>query len=183
MHPSLIFHPGELLSQPELSAARLDGVLIEVGDGYMPTDLPEGAEARAASLAPLHPAGYALCGPTAAWVHGIGYAPPSCHHLQRVSERRPRVRPLPGVVYHDRLIDRAEFAFVGNSAITTRLRTLTDLVLGGGIDADAEQWMRRFAVAAPDLLPRVRAIIAGRERMPGKRAALARIEELGSTRT
>ncbi|MGO2682828.1 hypothetical protein [Microbacterium sp.] len=182
MHPSLIFHPGVLLSQSELSSARLDGVLIEVGDGYMPPDLPESAEARAASLTLIHPPGYALCGPTAAWVHGVGYAPPSCHHLQRVSERRPRVRTMPGVVFHDRLIGRAELAFVGRAAITTRLRTLTDLVLGGGVDAEAEQWMRRFATAASDLLPRVQAIIAARERMPGKRAALARIAELQAMR-
>ena len=80
MHPSLLYLPGAPLSLPELTAARIDGLLIEVGDGYMPPDIPEGPAARLASLAPILSPGYAASGPTAAWVHGVGDGPPRCHH-------------------------------------------------------------------------------------------------------
>lgn len=178
MHPSLFFRPGALLSQPELSAARIDGVLIEVGEGYMPPDLPEDAGARATSLTPIVPDGYALCGPTAAWVHGVRDAPPSCHHLQRISPRRPRISPARNVVVHERLIGADEFEFIAGMPVTTPLRTLTDLVLESRGGAETDRWMRSLAAAAPALVPQVHALLAARERMPGKRAALARLTDL-----
>lgn len=178
MHPSLFFHPGALLSQPELSSARIDGVLIEVGEGYMPPDLPEDAGARATSLTPLLASGYALCGPSAAWVHGVGDRPPGCHHVQRISRRRSRVRPQRNVILHERVIDAGDVELIGAVPVTTRLRTLTDLVVSASGDEETALWMRALAAAAPGLVPQVRATIAERERMPGKRAALARLAEL-----
>lgn len=178
MHPSLFYRPGALLSQSELSSARIDGILVEIGEGYMPADVPEDPAARATSLRPLLPSGHALCGPTAAWVYGVGDAPPSRHHVQRVSARRPRVQPVRTVVLHERIIDESETHLIGITPVTTRLRTLTDLVMAAGNDAETAVWMTRFADGAPSLLPQVRSIIAGRERLPGKRAALARIDEL-----
>ncbi|KDA05876.1 hypothetical protein DC31_14450 [Microbacterium sp. CH12i] len=53
MHKSLFYLPGGLLSQPELNSARLDGLLFELGAGYMPADIPEGVDARAAALIPI----------------------------------------------------------------------------------------------------------------------------------
>ena len=178
MHPSLFYRPGALLSQPELSAARIDGLLVEVGEGYMPADLPEDAAARATSLSPILVPGFAVCGPSAAWVQGAGDAPPSRHHLQRVSERRPRVTSADHVVIHERRIDSAEVMLIDGIAVTTPVRTLTDLVLGAGRDPETDRWMRCLASAVPELLPVVRRLIAARTRMPGKRAALKRIDDL-----
>lgn len=178
MHPSLFFRPGALLSQPELSAARLDGLLIEVGDGYMSPDLPEDEAARMRSLAHILSPGYAASGPTAAWVHGIGDLPPVCHHVQRVSANRPRVRPLRNVVVHERRIDDGDVETIAKMPITTTLRTLTDLVLSADHDAESAVWMRRLARAAPRLVSQVRAEIEARPRMPGRRAALAALESL-----
>lgn len=178
MHPSLFFRPGALLSQPELSAARLDGLLIEVGDGYMPPDVPEDASARIASLAPVLTAGYALSGPTAAWVHGVGDMPPACHHLQRVSAQRSRVHPKPRVVMHDRRLDACDVQTIAGVQVTTPLRTLTDLVLRASRDAEGAQWMHRLARAAPELIPRAREQLESRPRMPGKRAALAALRAM-----
>ncbi len=178
MHPSLFFRPGALLSQSELSSARLDGLLIEVGEGYMPPDLPEDDAARIRSIAHILAPGYAASGPTAAWVHGIGDLPPICHHVQRVSENRPRVRPLPNVIVHERRIDDGDVEMIAATPVTTRLRTLTDLVLSADRDAESAAWMRRLARADPWLVPRVRAVIEARNRMPGRRAALAALGSL-----
>jgi hypothetical protein len=179
VHPSLFFHSAGLLSQPELSSARIDGVLIEVGEGYMPPDLPEDPAARATSLTPILPPGFALCSTSAAWVHGVGDAPPVRHHIQRVSPQRRRVHPRHDVVIHEGRIGAGDVEVIGGVPVTTPLRTLSDLVRTGG-DDEIDGWMRRLAATAPDLVPRVHAGIAGRERMPGKRAALARIAALAS---
>lgn len=178
MHPSLFFRPGALLSQAELNSARLDGLLIEVGEAYMPPDLPEDEAARIGSLAPILSPGYAACGPTAAWVHGVGHEPPYCHHVQRVSAKRPRVRPLRGVVVHDRRLGDHDVQFISGAPVTTRLRTLIDLVLAAGRDPEAAEWMRRLARTHPGLVPQVREVIEARQRMPGRRAALTALTSL-----
>lgn len=178
MHPSLFFHPGALLSQPELSSARIDGLLIEVGEGYMPPDVPEDAAARIASLGPILIPGHAASGPTAAWVHGVGDAAPRCHHLQRHSQRRARISPGRNVVVHEAQLSADDIQLVAGTAVTTRLRTMTDLVLGAHRDAETAMWMRRFGRAEPHLLVAVRERLERRHRLPGKRAALAAVDDL-----
>lgn len=178
MHPSLFYRPGALLSQQELSAARLDGLLVEVGEGYMPADLPEDAGARASALAPILSPGYAASGPTAAWVHGIGDAPPQRHHLQRAVDRRPRVELRRNVVVHEGQVAPNDLLFVAAVPVTTPLRTLTDLVLTSSRYEECAVWMRRMAQACPSLVPQVQTLLAARSRMPGKRAALSAVSEL-----
>ena len=178
MHSSLFYLPGALLSQPELSSARLDGLLVEVGEGYMPSDLPEDASARMRSLAHLISPGYAASGPTAAWVHGIGDAPPESHHVQRVSARRPRVPRLRNVVVHEQRLGDDDVEVIAVTPVTTRLRTLTDLVLRAGADPASAQWMHRFARADSRLVPQVRSVIETWRRVPGRRAALAALASL-----
>jgi hypothetical protein len=81
-------------------------------------------------------------------------------------------------VLHERAIAAIDVELIGGVPVTTLLRTLTDLVLAAGDDPRTAEWMRRLAAAASDLVPTVRQAIESRTRMPGKRAALARIVEL-----
>lgn len=178
MDPSLFYRPGALLSQQELSAARLDGLLVEVGEGYMPADMPEDAGARAAALAPILSPGYAASGPTAAWVHGIGDAPPLHHHIQRAVDRRPRVQPRQNVIVHEGQVPSNDLMLVATLPVTTPLRTLTDLVLTSSRYGECALWMRSMAAAYPSLVPLMQALLAARARMPGKRAALVVVAEL-----
>ena len=178
MDPSLFYRPGALLSQQELNAARLDGLLVEVGDGYMPADLPEDAGARAAALEPVVSPGYAASGPTAAWVHGIGDAPPLRHHIQRAVDRRPRVQPRHNVIVHEGRVPSDDLMLIARMPVTTPLRTLTDLVLSSDRHGECAAWMRSMAAACPSLVPRVHTLLAARSRMPGKRAALAIVADL-----
>lgn len=49
MWPFLYF-AGDRLSTAELTAARLDGDVVEIGEAFMPADAVETRELRAASL-------------------------------------------------------------------------------------------------------------------------------------
>ncbi|MGO2746462.1 SAM-dependent methyltransferase [Microbacterium sp.] len=179
MHSSLFFRPGALLSQPELSSARLDGLLIEVGDGYMPPDLPEDAAARMMSIRHLLAPDCALSGPTAAWVHGAGDSPPLRHHLVRVSTRRGRLQAPPLVVMHEKRLQSGDIETIAGEQITTKLRTLTDLALGAAYDDETAAWLHRFARVESSLVPRATELLRSRQRLPGKRAALAVLDSLG----
>lgn len=149
----------------------------------MPPDLPEGIAMRLASLGPVMLAGHAACGPTAAWVHGVGNAAPRCHHIQRFAPRRPRVRSVRDVVVHQSRLPASDISFHGTSAVTTPLRTLTDLVLAAARDPEALRWARLLALHAPSsLLDDVRTALEGRERAPGKRRALVLVAELEGER-
>ncbi len=178
MDPSLFYRPGALLSQQELGAARLDGLLVEIGEGYMPADLPEDAGARAAALSMILSPGYAMSGPTAAWVHGVGDAPPARHHAQRAVDHRPRIDQRRDVIAHEGRVPHSDLVFLGAIPVTAPLRTLTDLVLMSGRYRECAVWMPKMAVAFPSLVPQVQTLLAARSRLPGKRAAMSAIADL-----
>lgn len=144
----------------------------------MPADLPEDSGARTAALSPILPPGYAASGPTAAWVHGVGDAPPLRHHVQRAADRRPRVALHRNVIVHEGQLPPNDLVFIAAVPVTTPLRTLTDLVLTAGRHDECALWMRAMAQAHPVLIRQVETLLTARSRMPGKRAALAMIAEL-----
>lgn len=171
VHPALFYHPGERLSLTELSAARLDGHVVEVGEGYMPADTVESSADRAVSVAMLLPPRTAASGPTAAWVHGAGDRPPAIHHVTRVGRRRPRTRPSVRVVHHERTLAPDEVQLIGGVPVTTPLVTavtlLFDLARYGGDD----RWLRALLTGQPELTAAVRTHVDAIERRPGCQAA------------
>lgn len=144
----------------------------------MPPDVPEGSAARIASIAQVLSPGYAASGTTAAWLHGLGDAAPLHHHIQRVSDRRPRLRPRRNVTVHEMLLAPEDVEQIAAATVTTLSRTMTDLALRAHRDADSAHWLRGAAFAKPELLSPVRDQIASRPRLPGKRAALTVLEQL-----
>lgn len=68
----LLFIGGHEFSLAELSAARLDGELFAVGDGFVPVGIPIDARHRAAALLGDVPPGCTVVGRSAAWIHGAG---------------------------------------------------------------------------------------------------------------
>lgn len=179
MDASLFFLPGTLLTQAELSAARLDGLLFEVGDGYMPADVPEGSSARATAIASLLSPGFAASGPTAAWIHGVGDGSPARHHMQRTAQRRSRAMTGQHLVMHEALLREDEVVSLGVLTVTTPLRTMRDLALGIERYAEYERWLTGLAALMPRLIPLAEAQIRARARMPGRLAALDRLQRLG----
>lgn len=178
MHPALLFVPGDRLSLSELSAARLDGHVVEIGDAYIPADLVETADVRASTIAALVRPGTAAAGPSAAWIHGAGDAPPTVHHVQRASPRRLRPRPSLRVVFHDTALSDSEVVSLGGILVATPLRTLLDLAVGLHRDPRLRPWIEHLAFARPSLVAEARVALESRDRIPGSRAGRAILERL-----
>ncbi len=176
MHPALFFLPGARLSLPELSAARLDGHVVELGDAYVPADLVEGPTARAASLRHTFPPGTAASGPSAAWILGAGDAAPRRHHARRAVTHRLRILADPLLVYHDAPAAEGESIRRDELAVTSAAQTLTDLVFWAPRYPECIPWAHALVHEIPGLIARVREGI--RPRVPGRRGALALLTEL-----
>jgi hypothetical protein len=178
MHPAFLYLPGDRLAVPELSAARIDGHLVDLGEGYIPADLIETPSARAAAIATLVPVDTAASGPSAAWIHGAGDAPPARHHVRRAVSHRIRAALPPRVILHDTPLPRSDFALVGGVPVMTPERTLVDLALGLHRDESLRRWMLLLADAEPSLVPAALHEIDRMIRVPGKRAGRGALERL-----
>jgi len=176
VHPVFLYLPGERLSQPELCAARLDGDVVELGEGYVPCDTVEGAAARATSLAPLIPSGAALCGRSAAWVHGAGDRPPAVHHVARIRSARARTRVCARVVHHDRQLPADDIQWLSGVCLTTPLATAVALLFGSARDDDDERWLRALFEVHPELPAGARERLSHLSRRPGARHARHMLE-------
>ncbi|MEV7630814.1 SAM-dependent methyltransferase [Microbacterium sp. NPDC089318] len=167
MHPALFYRPGDRLTLPELSAARLDGDVVEVGEGYMPADTVEGAGARARSLSPLVPPGTAVSGVSAAWVHGAGDVPPAVHHVSRISRSRQRITLSSRVVHHERLLGDDEVQSIADVWVQTPLATAVSLLYSSARDQEDEDWLQALIRATPGLADAVRSHVTPLSRRPG----------------
>jgi hypothetical protein len=126
-----LYAPGAALSVAELSAARIDGHVVEVGDAYIPADAVETAQLRAASLATLVPTDCAVTHVAAAWIHGAVPSPPVRVAVQRTRPGRRRVDQSLRIEYRDSLLAPADLVTVGGLPVTTPTRTLADLARTG----------------------------------------------------
>ena len=124
--PYLLF-AGDRLSCAELSAACLDGHLVEVGEGYMPADAVETSWLRAASLAPVLTERLAVTHLSAAWVHGALAEPPARHTVQRAVPQRLHHIIGRRIHYRDPRVEDADLVRIAGVRVTTPARTLADL--------------------------------------------------------
>ncbi|WP_311245157.1 type IV toxin-antitoxin system AbiEi family antitoxin [Microbacterium sp. WCS2018Hpa-23] len=178
MHPAFLYLPGGRLTAPELSAARLDGHLVELGEGYIPADLVESASARAAAVATLIPADTAASGPTAAWIHGAGDAPPARHHVRRAVQRRIRPAVPARVTLHDTALPSSDLVWIGGVPVMTPARTMIDLALGLYRDESLRRWMVLLSHVDPQLVSEALTDLDALSRVPGKRAGRGALERL-----
>jgi len=123
-----LYFAGDRLSTAELTCARLDGDVVEVGEAYMPADAVETRELRAASLRERVPETLAATRDTAAWVHGAVPDPPSRHSVQRRSPVRLHHVIDARLSYRDQLMPADAIERIGGVWVTTPERTLADLV-------------------------------------------------------
>ncbi|WP_223624767.1 type IV toxin-antitoxin system AbiEi family antitoxin [Microbacterium sp. EST19A] len=178
MHPAFLYLPGSRLSPAELSAARIDGHVIDLGEAYVPADLVETAEVRASTLASLVRPGTAASGPTAAWIHGAGDAPPAVHHVKRSADRRLRPQTSGRLVFHDTLLAASDQQMIAGIAVSTPVRTLLDLATTLHRDPRVLPWMDHLARVFPGLASEAAASVRSLRRVPGSRAGLAALERL-----
>ncbi|MFF1541604.1 type IV toxin-antitoxin system AbiEi family antitoxin [Microbacterium sp. NPDC058269] len=178
MHPAFLYVPGDRLSQPELSAARIDGHVVEVGDAYVPADFIEGPDVRASGIAALVQPGTAASGPTAAWIHGAGDAAPAVHHVKRCVERRIRAVTSSRLVFHDTMVPPSDVQLIGGVRVSTPVRTMLDLATTLHRDPRVLIWMDRLALVFPDVPEAAADTLRGMNRVPGSRAGSAVLERL-----
>nr|WP_274638297.1 hypothetical protein [Microbacterium bovistercoris] len=146
-----LYFAGERLSQAELSAACLDGHLVELGDGYMPADAVETVALRAGSLLPLLGDTLAAVHLSAAWVHGALAMPPGRHRVQRAVPQRLHHVIDRRLRYHDRRLPEDDLMFTGGAWVATPTRTLADLARDPDVEAvHAAGAMVRAGIADPD---------------------------------
>lgn len=182
MHPAFFYLPGERLTGPELAAARLDGHVVDLGEGYIPADLVESAGTRARTIASLVPPHTAASGPTAAWVHGAGDRPPSRHHVRRAVSRRIRPALSPRVTFHDTALRPDDVESLGGVLVMTRTCTMVDLALSLHRDESVLRWMVLLGEVDPELWARAIAVVDAFSRVPGTRAGRAALERLSVRR-
>jgi hypothetical protein len=127
MTAPFLYEPGAGLSIAELTAARIDGHVVEIGDAFIPADAVETPVLRAASLAAAIPVGCAAALTTAAWIHGALSTPPVRLSVQRARSHGRRVDRSARLDYRDSLIPAEDLVVLGGLSVTTPTRTLADL--------------------------------------------------------
>ncbi|GAB2515237.1 hypothetical protein [Paramicrobacterium agarici] len=155
-----------------LSAARLDGLLWGVHEGYCAVDEPDRPELRALALAPAVNEHDIVVGRTAAWVHGAGTA------VIGALELRPRTRPLgawrAGVRYREISVHASEVMRFGKSSplVTTRSRTISDIAIDVHRTVHDIDLVLSLCDNDPDVVRACANDLAAARRRPGKTGGL-----------
>ena len=178
MASPFLYFAGDALSLAELSAARLDGHLVELGDAYIPADAVETTGLRAGSLRGLLGANLAATHLSAAWVHGGLHEPPARHTVQRAVSRRLHHVLGRRLRYRDLAIDPDDLLILGGVRVTTPGRTLADLARVD--EAHHRHAARALAAALPGCAVAARTWLERHGSLPNKRAALALLAELAA---
>lgn len=152
MHAAHMFLVNDRLSIAELSAARLDGHLVELGEGYIPADAIETAHLRASSLRELLGSHLAATHESAAWVHGAIGEPPARHRAQRAVARRLHHVIDRRLVYRDGCLGEADLCTFSGVWVTTPVRTLADLARRAPHDDDSARAFRALCRDDPGLV-------------------------------
>lgn len=177
MASPFLYFVDDRLSLAELTAARLDGDVVELGDAYIPADAVETRALRAGSLTGLLGENLAATHLTAAWVHGALPDPPSLHTVQRGVVRRLHHVPVRHLVYRDLAVDAADLETIGGVRVTTKVRTLVDLCR---VADDAHtRAARLLAEGSAGLVEEATARLE-RGALPHKRAAIALLRGLAA---
>lgn len=174
MATPFLFRVGERLTLAELTAARLDGVLVEVGEAYMPADAVETRELRAASLRGLFPIEVAFTHASAAWIHGVGSQPPHLLEVQRAVPKRINAVMDARARYRDIALAPEHVDLVAGVKVTTLARTVADLARAGcGGDTASLGIAAALLAQHPSLGQRASALLRDSPPVHFKRPALA----------
>ena len=171
-----VLHAGDL-PLAELCAARLDGELVGVDEGFTPIDAGDSPINRAGAAGRFWPKRLIAEQGTAAWIWGARADPPARHQLCASKTARARP-PVPArTVVREVVIDADEYAVVGALRVTTPLRTVVDLArFAEPYDDDARQTVCRLAVGFGVTLADCRGALDRRRNLPAKKLAWSRLQ-------
>lgn len=153
-----LLQAGMLFTEPELQALAARGTVERLVPGvYRPSGAAAGPGDRAAALwlvaASVLAAGWTAVGPSAAWVHAGGPAPPRLHAAVAHFHRIPAGGTLPWRLVQSDVAASADgpaaaeedVVRVAGVRVTTPARTVEDLLLTGDPD-DTRRAARLLAV-------------------------------------
>jgi hypothetical protein len=161
----------------ELCAARLDGELFAIDDGWAPVDEPDLPAFRAAVVALRAPRALIIERLSAAWVHGgLAVPPPVAQFCVPLSSRIAVLAESRATVREVR-IDDAEIVELDGIRCTSVVRTGFDLLREPALDdRDAERIVAALIAERPALAFELRERLLAATRMPHKSTALARLD-------
>ena len=161
----------------ELCAARIDGELFAIDEGWAPIDEPDLPSLRAAVVALRVSRSLIIERLSAAWVHDAVDSPPRTAQfcvphgarIAAIADRRVAIREV--VIADD------EIVVLGGVRCTTPARTAFDLLRETSLpDADSERIVTRLLSSRPRLEARVRERFDRARRMPHRARALVRLD-------
>ncbi|MFC9558451.1 hypothetical protein [Agromyces sp. NPDC056965] len=165
----------------ELCAARIDGELMPIDDGWAPVDEPDLPSLRAAAIALRAPRALVIERRSAAWVHGALTSPPAIAQFCVPRTARVAVVSAPRLVVREVAIDPDEIIDFAFARCTTPLRTGFDLLREPGEDDhEVESIVAALCTDDPRLVSRLRLRFDDANRMPHRGLALERLERVGA---
>lgn len=165
------------LPEVELRVLELEGVVFRSGPSWSSVAELDGPGLRLRSVGVLLPPGVAVARRAAAWVWGARGACPDVVEACVDIDRRPGLQ-LSGVRISEVVLEEGDLVRHGVDSVTSVRRTALDLLRGEAWGApDVELVTRLVSDHALDVTA-VRAGIVARRRLPHKRRALARLDEV-----
>lgn len=146
--PRFTYFAGVDLSAAELAAARLDGHLVELGEGYIPADAADSVWMRANSLRYVLGTSMAATHIVAAWVHGLAPSLPARLTVQRASLKRLHHVISRRLHYRDGRLTTEDAVEIAGITVTSVVRTITDL-LRSAEPADGEAAHSALELVSP----------------------------------
>ncbi|MFF2276494.1 hypothetical protein [Agromyces sp. NPDC058126] len=159
----------------ELCAARIDGELFVIDEGWVPIDEPDLPGTRAAAAALRVPRRLIIERLSAAWVHGALDMPPRIAQFCVPLHERVAVVAGPRTSVREVVIDPGDVVELGGARCTTPSRTVFDLLRDATLDDSfAELVVARLLDAHAGSGDAVRARFATAHRLPHLALARAR---------
>lgn len=157
----------------ELCAARIDGEVFVIDQGWAPVDEPDLPAFRAEAVALRVPRSLIIERLSAAWVHGALDAPPRLAQFCVPLHERVAVVAGRGTCVREVVIDADDVLALGGARCTTPSRTAVDLLRDPALDdADAELVVARLLALHPGVGEQLGSRLATAHRLP--HLALAR---------
>lgn len=164
----------------ELTAARLDGQLYELGDGYCSVAELETPALRAVSALGSRSVRLIAELGTAAWIWGASPVQPVTWEFCSAIGNRARIAHGDPAQVRDLVLDADDVVQLGGVGVTTPLRTAVDLARFRSELTDDEAAAVHRLLQIGGVSPgAVHAMLERRRNLPGKRRARIALESLG----
>lgn len=165
------------LSLAELCAARIDGELMPIDEGWAPVDEPDLPAFRAAVIALRAPRRLVIERLSAAWVHGGLAAPPAVAQFCVPLSSRIAVIADHRAVVREVRIDDSEIVELGGIRCTSLVRTGFDLLREPTLDdALVDELVADLIASHEGLGSALRRRLDAATRLPHKSGALTRLD-------